>query len=356
MDMLTNRRIKVRRAIFGTTCCILAALSGCGGGKTPQNTPWPSPSATPAATAAPVTAAPTFTASPTPWPSPSATISPSPTAKPSASPTVKPTVKPTAKPTPKPTATPKPTPLSEKSVLSILDIRKEALIDIEYYDLDGDGVKDAIALYQSEPVSDTVSRLYVSAVNSATKKHMDLSLPFEAGLQKSSIQLTVLPVKKSGKTTVYVIVGGQYGGTVSHVGYSVLKYTKSGFSDIFSKYRDNGMTYTLTMQDGPVAVLIISNGQKFRLKPTDLSTYQASGWIDDEGKLTSTAQVFDEHIGFSTLSFADEKGVLTLWGSQEIRGLHKLDVLATLDTIWRYDGTKWTTSADVKPVSSEVEG
>ncbi len=346
MDMLTNRRIKIRRAIFCTACCILVALSGCGGGKTPQNTPWPSPSATPTATAAPVTAEPTFTASPTPCPSPSAAISPSPTAKPSASPTVKPTASPT----------PKPTPLSEKSVLSILGIRKEALIDLEYYDLDGDGVKDAIALYQSEPVSDTVSRLSVSAVNSATKKHMDLSLPFDMGLQKQSIQLTVLPVKKSGKTTVYVIAGGQYGGTVSHVGYSVLKYTKGGFSDIFSKYRDNGMTYTLTMQDGPVAVLTLSSGQKFRLKPTDLSTYKASGWIDNQGKLTSTAHVFDEHIGFSTLSFADEKGVLTLWGSQEIRGLHKLDVLGTLDTIWRYDGTKWTTTADVKPVSSEVEG
>lgn len=354
MDMLTNTRIKIRRAILGAACCIIAALSGCGGGKTPQNTPWPSPSSneTPAVTAAPVTAEPTFTASPTLWPSPSAAISPSPTAKPSASPTVKPT----ASPTIKPTATPKPSPLTEQSVLSILGIRKEALIDLEYYDLDGDGIKDAIALYQNEPVSDTVSRLGVSAINSATKKHMDLSLPFDMVLQRPTIQLTVVPVTKSGKTTVYIIVGGQYGGTVSHVGYSVLKYTKSGLSDIFAKYRDNGMTYTLTMQDGPVAVLTLENGQKFRLKPTDLSTYKASGWIDENGKLTSSARVFDEHIGFSTLSFADEKGVLTLWGSQEIRGLHKLDVLATLDTIWRYDGTKWTVTADVTPVSSEVQG
>ena len=353
MDRLINRKTKIRRACICSVCCIMAVLSGCGG-RVPQNTPWPSasPFTTPAATDAPVTAEPTFTASPILTPSPSAAISPSPTAKPSTSPTLKPT----ASPTPRPTATPKPTPLSESSVISILGIRKDALIALNYYDLDGDGVKDAIALYQSEPVSDTVSRAGVSAINSATKKHMDLSLPFDMGLQKSSIQLTVLPVKKSGKTTVYVIVGGQYGGTVSHVGYSVLKYTKGGFSDIFSKYRDNGMTYTLTMQNGPVAVLTLDNGQKFRLKPTDLSTYKASGWIDSNGNLTSTAQVFDEHIGFSTLSFADEKGVLTLWGSQEIRGLHKLDVLGTLDTIWRYDGTKWTTTADVTPVSSEVEG
>ncbi len=238
-----------------------------------------------------------------------------------------------------------------------MNIYKSNLIEIRYYDLDDDGVKDAIVLYQDEPADPYVLRLALSAINSATKKHKDIALPFDFGLMRQTAQLSILPVKKAGQPAVlYTIAGGQYGGTVAHVGYAVLKYTKNGWSNIFSKYQDNGMTYTLTMQDGPRATLTLENGQRFTLVPTDLETYRASGWIDTSGKLTADARVFDEHIGFSKLTFADEKGTLTLRGSQEIRGLHKLDVLARLDTVWKYDGTKWSVSANVVPLSSTIKG
>lgn len=236
-----------------------------------------------------------------------------------------------------------------------MGIRKENLLAIKYYDLSGDGIKDAIALYQDEPASGYAFHLALSAINSATKKHADISLLFDAGLQTRTVQLTILPIKKAGQTTVYAIAGGQYGGTVDHVGYSILKYAKSGWVDLFAKYRDSGMYYTLTMQNGPLATLTLENGQRFTLVPTDLETYRALGWIDGNGNLTASARVFDEHIGFSALTFADEKGMLTLRGSQEIRGLHKLDVLARLDTIWRYNGADWSVSAKVVPLSSTLK-
>lgn len=283
------------------------------------------------------------------WPTP--TISPIGSPEPEATP-VSATVAPT--PTPTPTSKPQPVQLNEKDVLSILGIQKASLIAMRYYDLNGDGAKDVIALYRDEPVSAYSFRLAVSAVDSATKKHRDISLPFDMGLQSQTIQLTVLPINKAGETSLYVIAGGRYGGTVPHVGYSILKYTGNGWEDIFSQRRDNGMRYTLTMQDGPRAVLTLENGQSFTLIPTDIETYRASGWIDDHGNLTPQAHVFDEHIGFSTLSFSDEKGALTLRGSQEIRGLHKLDVLAVLHTVWKYNGSDWSVTADVLPVSSKL--
>ena len=236
-----------------------------------------------------------------------------------------------------------------------MDIYKANLIDINYYDLDGDGIKDAIVLYQDEPANPYVLRLALSAVNSATKKHRDIALPFDFGLMHQTAQLSILPVKKEGQTALYAIAGGQYGGTVAHVGYAIAKYTKNGWSNLFAKYQDSGMTYALTMQDGPRATLALENGQRFTLIPTDLETYRASGWIDSSGKLTGDARVFDEHIGFSTLTFADEKGILTLRGSQEIRGLHKLDVLARLDTVWKYDGSRWSVSANIVPLSSTIQ-
>ena len=227
---------------------------------------------------------------------------------------------------------------------------------MQYADLDGDGVKDAIALYREEPISGGYAfKLTASAVNSATKKHQDITLPFDIGLLGDTIKLTVFSVKNGSRTTIYAVAGGQYGGTVGHVGYSVLQYAKSGWKDIFQKYRDNGMGYALTMENGPKATLTLENGKRFVLRPTDLETYRASGWIDGSGNLTPDARVFEEHIGFSSLTFGVDNGALTLYGTQEIRGLHKLDVLARLNTVWRYDGTNWSVTASVEPVASTVQ-
>ena len=336
------RKIRQILCVCVITLFMHACLTGCG-------TEFPS-QATPGATDLPygttaVTQVPVITFLPTPTVSP--VNSPGPEATP-----VSATVAPT--PTPTPTSKPQPVQLNEKDVLSILGIQKANLIAMRYYDLNSDGTKDVIALYRDEPASSYSFHLAVSAVDSATKKHRDVSLPFDMGLQSQTIQLTVLPINKAGKTSLYVIAGGQYGGTVSHVGYSILKYAGNGWEDIFSQRRDNGMRYTLTMQDGPRAILTLENGQNFTLIPTDIETYRASGWIDDHGNLTPQAHVFDEHIGFSTLSFSDEKGALTLRGSQEIRGLHKLDVLAVLNTVWKYNGSDWSVTADVLPVSSKL--
>ena len=313
-------------------------MTGCGKSQLPQATPTVTalPNGTAAATLLPV-----IIFSPTP------TLSPISSSEPEATP-VSATVSPT------PTSKPHPVQLNEKDVLSILGIQKTNLIAIRYYDLNKDGINDAIVLYRDEPASAYSFRLKVSAVDSTTRKPRDISLPFDMGLQSQTIKITVLPISKAGKTTLYVIVGGQYGGTVSHVGYSVLKFTGNGWEDVFSQRRDNGMRYTLTMQDGPRATLTLENGESFILIPTDLETYRASGWIDEHGNLTPQARVFDEHIGFSTLTFSDEKGTLTLRGSQDIRGLHKLDVLAILNTVWKYNGSDWSVTADVAPVSSKL--
>lgn len=241
-------------------------------------------------------------------------------------------------------------------MLSILKISKARLVDIQYADLDDDGVKDAIALYREEPASGGYAfKLTVSAINSATKKHQDISLPFDIGLMGDSIKLTMFPIKTGSRTTVYAVAGGQYGGTVNHVGFSVLQYAKSGWKDIFQKYRDNGMGYALTMENGPKATLTLETGKRFILIPTDLATYRASGWIDENGNLTPDARVFDEHIGFATLTYGVDNGALTLYGMQEIRGLHKLDVLAQLNTVWRYDGTNWSVTASIAPVASTLQ-
>ena len=320
--------------------------------QTPGVTPTASPSASPALTAAPsptitsvlgptVTPSPTVKASATP----KASVTPKVTATPKASPTVKPT----------PTATPKPTQLDEKTVLSILKLNQKQLVDIQYTDLDGDGIKDAVVLYREQGSEGYAFKLTLSAVNSATRKHQDIVLDFPIGLQGNTEKLTVFPIKSGTKTTVYAVAGGRYGGTVDHVGYSVLQYTKSGWKDIFSKYRDNGMGYALTMENGPKATLTLENGQRFILIPTDLATYRASGWIDLNGNLTPDARVFDEHIGFSTLTFGSDNGALTLHGTQDVRGLHKLDVLARLNTVWRYDGSAWTVTANISPVSSKLQ-
>ncbi|HWR23858.1 MAG TPA: hypothetical protein VN366_10340, partial [Feifaniaceae bacterium] len=265
---------------------------------------------------------------------------------------------PKASPTPKlsPTATPRPVQLNEKAVLSILKISEARLVDIQYADLDGDGVKDAIALYREEPASGGYAfRLTVSAVNSATKKHQDIALAFDIGLLGDSIKLTVFPVKNGSRTAVYAVAGGKYGGTVEHVGFSVLQYAKSGWKDIFKRYRDSGMEYALDMQNGPKATLTLETGKRYILIPTDIATYRASGWIDENGDLTPDARVFDEHIGFATLTYGVDNGALTLDGMQEIRGLHKLDVLAQLNTVWRYDGTDWAVTANVKPLASTLQ-
>ncbi len=303
------------------------------------------PSVSPAVTASPL---PSTTAV---W---APTVTPSPSSKPTATPKATPKATPTHKPSP--TATPRPVQLDEKGVLSILKINKSRLVDIQYTDLDGDGVKDAVVLYRDEPVTDGYAfNLTVSAVNSATKKHQDISLPFDIGLLGDTIRLTVFPIKNGTKTTVYAVAGGHYGGTVDHVGYSVLQYAKTGWKDIFQKYRDNGMSYALTMENGPKATLTLETGQRFVLLPTDLATYRASGWIDNNGNLTADARVFDEHIGFSGLTYGVENGALTLYGTQDIRGLHKLDVLARLNTVWRYDGTNWSVTANVEPLASTLQ-
>lgn len=320
--------------VLGYVC-----MTGCGKSQLPQATSTVTalPNGTAAATLVPV-----ITFSPTPTISPISSFEPEAT---SVSATVSPT----------PTSIPKPAQLNEKDVLSILSIQKDNLITMRYYDLNGDGTKDVVALYRDKPDSAYLFRLAVSAIDSINRKHRDISLPFDMGLQSQSIRLTVLPIiNKTGKTSLFVITGGQYGGTVSHVGYSVLKYTGNGWEDVFSQHRDNGMRYTLTMQDGPRATLTLENGESIILIPTDLETYRASRWIDDRGNLTPQARVFDEHIGFVTLSFSDEKGTLTLRGSQEIRGLHKLDVLAILNTVWKYNGSDWSVTADVQPLSSKL--
>ncbi len=332
------RKIRQILCVCVITLFVHVCLVGCGKEFPSQATPGVTdlPYGTPAVTQVPII---------TSWPTP--TVSQISSPEPEVTP-VSATVAPT------PTSMPQPVQLNEKDVLSILGIPKANLIAMRYYDLNSDGTKDVIALYRDEPASAYSFRLAVSAVDSTTRKHRNISLPFDMGLQSQTIQLTVLPINKAGKTSLYVIAGGQYGGTVSHVGYSILKYTGNGWEDIFSQRRDNGMRYTLTMQDGPRAILTLENGQSFTLIPTDIETYCASGWIDDHGNLTPQAHVFDEHIGFSTLSFSDEKGVLTLRGSQEIRGLHKLDVLAVLNTVWKYNGSDWSVTADVLPISSKL--
>ena len=347
---------KKRKRMFlhlAAACLGGVLLASCTPKPAPGLTPAPSPAASPTAPATPsfspiVTATPSATAvwaptlTPSPTPAPTATLKASPTAKPT--------------PKPSPTATPRPVQIDEKGVLSILKIREARLVDIQYVDLDGDGVKDAIVLYREEPVSDGYAfKLTVSAVNSATKKHQDIALPFDIGLMSDSIKLTVLPIKNGSRTTVYAVAGGKYGGTVDHVGFSVLQYAKSGWKDIFKRYRDNGMSYALTMQNGPKAILTLETGKRFVLIPTDLATYRASGWIDENGNLTPDARVFEEHIGFSSLTYGVDNGALTLYGTQEIRGLHKLDVLALLNTVWRYDGTNWSITANVVPLASTLQ-
>lgn len=350
---------KCKRAFL---CLAAACLGGilfvsCAPKPAPGLTPAPSPVASPTVPATPFTTpsvSPIATATPSTTAVWAPTLTPSPSLRPTATPKASPTVKPTARPSP--TATPRPVQLSEKDVLSILKIREARLVDIQYVDLDGDGVKDAIVLYREEPVSDGYAfKLTVSAVNSATKKHQDIALPFDIGLLSDSMKLTVFPVKNGSRTTVYAVAGGKYGGTVGHVGFSVLQYAKSGWKDIFQRYRDNGMGYALTMQNGPKAILTLETGKRFVLIPTDLATYRASGWIDENGNLTSDARVFEEHIGFAALTYGVDNGALTLYGTQEIRGLHKLDVLALLNTVWRYDGTDWSITANVEPLASTVQ-
>ncbi len=333
---MPNKRIWLFRVYvwFVTLVC----MTGCANSHLPQAT---TPTTNPPTRTTIVTMTPVITYSPLP------TISSS-----STSPNTTPVLATVA---PTPTSKPQPVQLSEQDVLSILGIKKTDLIALRYYDLNSDGINDVIALFRNEPPSAYSVRLVVSAVDSASRKHRDISLPFDMGLQSQTIQLAVLPVtNKADKTQLFIITGGQYGGTVSHVGYSVLQYTGKGWQDIFSQFRDVGMQYTLAMENGPRAILTLENGQKFTLMPTDIETYRTLGWIDGNGNLTPQAQVFDEHIGFSTLSYAVEKGVLTLRGSQEIRGLHKLDVLAILNTVWKYNGSNWSVTAEIIPVSSDL--
>lgn len=218
-------------------------------------------------------------------------------------------------------------------------------------DLDGDGVVDAVALYPdaSGMHEGYVTALTLASVNGATKAVLTLPLSFADALAADSIGLMLMPAGKTGAVW-YAVVGGMYGGTVEHVGYSIVKWAPQGWTDIFAKYRDTGMPYTLTMQDGPKATLTLENGNTYPLEPADITIYQDNGWIDKNGKLTPNAHVFDEHTGFSSLTPSVAGGLLTLAGTQEIRGLHKLDVLATLLTTWQYDGADWTVVEDVEPV------
>ena len=242
----------------------------------------------------------------------------------------------------------------QAGVLQLLGVGQEALRGFTNVDLDGDGVLDAVALYRKADSGGDASyttQLTLAAVNGAdTHKVSTLPLAFEDGLHTDSVSLTVLPAGKDGVLSWYAVAGGLYGGTVDHVGYSVAKWEPAGWTDIFAKYRDTGMAYTLTMQDGPKAMLTLENGTAYPLEPSDLSTYQDSGWIDQNGKLTSSAHVFEEHTGFSALAPSVADGMLTLSGTQEIRGLHKLDVLATLNTTWKFDGANWSTTVDMEPV------
>jgi|GEM_PF-4919269 len=239
----------------------------------------------------------------------------------------------------------------EAGVLAALGIEKEALLGFTNVDLDGDGVLDTAALFTTDaPEGEYVTKLSIASVGGGGKA-LVTPLDFPDGLARNSIQLLVIPCQRQGlPLSFFALAGGAYGGTVEHVGYSVLKWGPSGWTDTFAKYRDAGMSYTLTMEDGPKATLTLSNGNIYPLEPSDTETYLESGWIGQDGKLTKDAHVFGEHTGFSSLIPTVTDGVLALSGTQEIRGLHKLDVLATLNTVWKYDGADWSATADVEPV------
>lgn len=223
------------------------------------------------------------------------------------------------------------------------------------HDINRDGAADTVLLATSAKAAQAGSadKLYIAAVNGINGEWMGSYAIPTGSVRLSTLRLEALATESQS----YVIAGGMTtSASVECLVADVLTNQNGTWKSLFGNYMKKGLSYQVGFRDGPVVELSLGTGQVVTLK-ADKAEYQANGWADASGKISkSLGRGFGENTGFSHLSWAMVEGKIVLTGQQDVRGAHKLDLVARINTTWRYDGSQWNIDANVTPVGKTSLG